>query len=293
MKLIPTSMTRSVARHILVVQKNSPKLLFGVGIVGIVGSTVLACRATMKLAETLDEFKHEVDMTKDINLTHTIEPIDQRKNLARIYATNTLKLGKLYAPAIVVGGASIAALTGSHVVLTRRNASLTAAYAAVFSAFDAYRERVRQELGDEKERDIRHAITLEKTKVNDRIVQMRKTDPNKWSMYARFFDAAGSTEWQKDAESNRAFVQCQQNYLNHMLNIRGHVFLNEAYDRLGIDRSQAGQSVGWILDDSGRHQGDNYISFGIFEESSSGFVNGWEPNVLLDFNVDGVIYDKI
>jgi hypothetical protein len=88
---------------------------------------------------------------------------------------------------------------------------------------------------------------------------------------------------------NRLFVTCQQNYLNHVLQVRGHVFLNEAYDALGLERSTAGAVVGWVMGDNG----DNYIDFGIFEAQNARFVNGSERSILLDFNVDGVIYDKI
>jgi hypothetical protein len=111
-------------------------------------------------------------------------------------------------------------------------------------------------------------------------------DPNKWSPYARFFDE-GSPEWKKNSELNRLYVQCQQNYANNLLRARGHVFLNEVYDMLGIDRSQAGSVVGWVIGTDG----DNYVDFGLQRAFSSGLIG--ERNILLDFNVDGVIYDKI
>jgi hypothetical protein len=74
---------------------------------------------------------------------------------------------------------------------------------------------------------------------------------------------------------------------------RGHVFLNEVYDILGIPRSQAGAIIGWVL--TGDGSTDNYLNFGIFDDNDSAidFVNGREGSVLLDFNVDGIIFDKI
>lgn len=108
------------------------------------------------------------------------------------------------------------------------------------------------------------------------------------SPYARFFDEA-SANWVKDPEINHIFVQCQQNFANNLLIARGHLFLNEVYDMLGIDRSSAGQVVGWVI--SG--DGDNFVDFGMFEAHSARFVNGYERSILLDFNVDGVVVDKI
>lgn len=291
MKFISNDLSQKLGRQILLVKKNSPQTLFTFGIIGVVASAVLACKSTLKLTETLDEMKSEVDGVKDHRANMDIinySQGDYHKDLAYVYGKGTLALAKLYGPAIVLGGASLGALTGSHVTLTRRNTSLMAAYSAVQMSFDAYRERVKEALGEEKELDLRHAVSLESVDADGKIKMIKSADPNKWSPYARFFDEA-SPNWQKNPELNRLFVQCQQNYANHLLQARGHVFLNEVYDMLGIERSTAGQVVGWVIGD----EGDNFIDFGLFEAANSRFINGWERNVLLDFNVDGVIYDKI
>lgn len=291
MKLIPQGLTQKVGRQLLIIRKNSPRSLFVVGMVGTVTSTVLACRATMKLDETLDDFKNDIDSVKDKAANIPAKFYDRNqynKDLARVYMQGTYKLTKLYAPALLIGGASLSALTGSHVTLTRRNTSLTAAYSALQMSYDAYRERVRQELNGDKELDIYHAIYKEDETVDGKIKELRKADPNRWSPYAKFFDEYNQN-WQKSPEFNRIFIQAQQNYVNHLLQARGHVFLNEVYDQLGFDHTQAGAVVGWVIGQGG----DNYIDFGMFENVSSKFVNGWERSIILDFNVDGVIYDKI
>lgn len=285
MKIIPNAVTRQVARQILVTQKHSPRILFVAGIAGVVTSTVLACRATLKLHEIAEEIEDEITDVK-INLEGTES---YHKDLAYVYAKGAYRIGRLYAPAVIVGTASIGALTGSHITLSRRNASLTAAYAAVSKGFDEYRDRVKTELGEEREREIYHAVTIEQMIDEDgKKVFVPVADPNHWSPYARFFDEA-SPNWQKNAELNRLFVQCQQNYANHLLHARGHIFLNEVYDMLGLERCKAGQTVGWTLGNGG----DNYIDFGLYEASSARFVNGIERSILLDFNVDGVILDNI
>lgn len=288
MKLIPNVLTRSVGRQILVAQKHSPRVLFVAGIVGVVGSAVLASRATLKLEKTLDGFKHDVDeaskIKSEINETSYTRQMHY-KNVTYIYAKGTYEIARLYAPAIIVGGLSITALTTSHIQLSRRNAALTAAYTALSASFDEYRARVTKELGVDKERALRHGA-------EDHILpkdaeDLSVLDPNKLSPHARFFDV-GNVNWQKNAETNKLFIMAQQNYANHLLSARGHVFLNEIYDMLGIDRSQAGQVVGWVVGN-----GDNYIDFGMFKAYNAQFINGYEPTIVLDFNVDGVIYNKI
>lgn len=291
MKLIPQGLTQKIGRQLLIIRKNSPRSLFMIGMAGTVTSTVLACRATMKLEETLDDFKDDVDSIKNIANTVPAKLYDRNqynKDLARVYVQGTYKLAKLYAPALLIGGASLSALTGSHVTLTRRNTSLTAAYSALQMSYDAYRERVREELDGKKELDIYHAIYKEDETIDGKIKALRKADPNRWSPYAKFFDEYNAN-WKKNPEFNRIFIQAQQNYVNHLLQARGHVFLNEVYDGLGFDHTQAGAVVGWVIG----QDGDNYIDFGMFEDVNSKFVNGWERSIILDFNVDGVIYDKI
>lgn len=287
-KFVPESITRNVCRQILIMKKNSPHIFFGVGIVGAIASTVLACRATLKLEETLDEIKHDVDSVKKLKEPKTYSndyPVEEyNRDAVYVYAKGTFKLVRLYAPAVVVGSVSIACLTGSHVQLTRRNNALMAAYAILEKAYSDYRDRVREVVGESKELELYHGAQIEK--VNKEEVKV--IDPNRWSPYAKFFDE-GSIHWCKDPEINRLYIQCQQNYANNLLRARGHVFLNEVYDMLDVERSSAGQVVGWVMGGDG----DNYISFGIFDVYNKPFINGWEATILLDFNVDGVVYDKI
>jgi hypothetical protein len=159
-----------------------------------------------------------------------------------------------------------------------------AAYALVQQAYDEYRERVREELGEDRELEMYHGPKTDPK--NKELLELG--DPNKRSPYSKIFDEYSNC-WEKDPELNRLFVQCQQNYANNLLHARGHVFLNEVYDMLGIERTKAGAVVGWVIG----HDGDNFVDFGIYDPDNSKFVNGYERSIVLDFNVDGVIYDKI
>ena len=275
MKLVPNAMSRKVGRTILQTKANSPHIFFALGLAGVVTSTVMACRATLKLRETLDAVEADV---------HAAEELTDPKDKAYVYVRAGLQLGKLYAPAIIVGSVSVAALTGSHVQLTRRNTALMAAYATLQKAFDEYRARVQEQLGEEREENL--YLGLEEGKGKGATKQVT---PGKWSPYARFFDE-GCSEWKRDPELNRMFIECQQRYMSQLLLTRGHVFLNEAYDALGIDRTQEGAVVGWVYPSE---KGDNYISFGMYDVRNANFLDGTEPTILLDFNVDGVIYNLI
>jgi Family of unknown function (DUF6353) len=292
MAAVPDSLVRNVSRQVLVAKKNSPHIFFAAGVVGVITSTVLACKSTLKLSETLTEIQEEVNTVKEMHGNVSPEQYSEHdwyKDTVYVYGKASMKLVKLYSPAIVVGTVSIAALSGSHIQLARRNTALMAAYAGLQRAFDEYRNRIRDQYGEDQELDLYRGVktkTLENDKGEDE--EVKTVDPNGLSVYARFFDE-GSRHWEKNPETNRLFVQCQQNYANNLLHARGHVFLNEVYDMLGINRSQAGQVVGWVING----EGDNYINFRMFDAYNSNFVNGYERTILLDFNVDGVVYDKI
>lgn len=276
MKQYINTINRSLNRQKLILKKNSPHISFALGIAGVLTGTVLACKATFRVVDVWEDLADEVEDIKNYSP-------DLKKDLVNVYYQTGTILVKEYASSAIVLGLSITALTSSHLTLTKRNNALSAAYIVLNKAYSEYRDRVRERLGVEEELDIYHAVISENKKDSIKIV-----DPTKLSPYSRFFDES-STEWVKDAEINKIFITCQQNYLNHKLQAHGHVFLNEVYDALGMERSSAGAVVGWVISDNG----DNYIDFGLYSVQSSRFVNGNERSILLDFNVDGVIYDKI
>ena len=287
------------------VQKHSPEILMGVGVVGVVTSTVMACRATMKLNDILEESKETRDKIKEVENNPKYEdkysPEDAKKDLTINYVQTGMKIAKLYAPAVVLGGASLGCLLASNDILRKRNAALSAAYMTVDKSFKEYRNRVTERFGEEVEKEIRYGIKAEQieTTVVDEdgnettVTETIKTmDPNLYSDYARFFDAA-SPYWQNDPEYNLMFLKAQQQYANDLLRAKGRLFLNDVYDMLGIEKTKAGQVVGWVYDRENPN-GDNFVDFGIYDMSKErvrAFVNGYETNILLDFNVDGNIWN--
>lgn len=303
LELMKQSIKKTTGRTGLVLRKHSPEILMGAGILGIVGSTVLACKATLKLEEVLYDAQHTLD-TIDRTLADEMyeghyDEEDAKKDKTIVYAKTAVELGKMYAPAISLGVVSVACLMGSHNIMKRRNVAVVAAYKAVEESFANYRRRVVEEFGKDKDEEYRYGIirteeTVTETDENGKKTKVKKTvdtlDPNHTSQYARFFDESCSN-WSKTPEYNLIFLKAQQNYANDLLVSRGHLFLNEVYDMLGMERSQAGAVVGWVLD----KDSDNFVDFGMYngDERGRAFVNGYERSILLDFNVDGVIYDLI
>lgn len=287
------------------VQKHSPEILAGVGVVGVVASTVMACKATMKLNDILEESKETRDKIRKVEndpaYADKYTPEDAKKDLTINYTQTGMKIAKLYAPAVILGSASLGCLLASNDILRKRNAALSAAYITVDKSFKEYRSRVAERFGEEVEKEIRYNIKaeeIETTVVNEDGSEstiketVNMMDPNLYSDYAKFFDEA-NPNWKNDPEYNLMFLKSQQQYANDLLKARGRLFLNEVYDMLGIDRTKAGQVVGWVYNKE-NPIGDNFVDFGIYDMSKErvrAFVNGYETNILLDFNVDGNIWD--
>ena len=302
---IMTNLTRKAHKVGFKLKKHSPEILVAVGIAGTVVSTVMACRATLKVNEFLDEAKEKIETIHEVvnnpEMAEKYTEEDSKKDLAIVYVQTGVKFVKLYGPSVLLGVASIGCIMTSHRILSKRNVALAAAYATVDRGFKEYRGRVVERFGRELDRELKYNI---KAKEIESIVQnedgtesvvketIDSADPNLNSDYARFFDEY-CTGWTKDPEYNLLFVKHQQNYANDLLKRQGYLFLNDVYKMFGIPATKAGQVVGWVYDPN-NEIGDNYVDFGIYNlynEKARDFVNGRERSILLDFNVDGNIWE--
>lgn len=305
---LPAKTSRALNRVGLKVRKHGPELLVVSGIVGTVASTVLACKATTKIDEVLADTKEHIEVTKkyvaDNDFSEKYTEKDYKKDLTIMYTQAGLKLAKLYAPAVILGGLSITSILAGHNILRKRNVALAAAYATVDKGFKEYRGRVIERFGEELDKELKYNIKakeIEEVKVDEKtgkeeIVKqtVNVADPNTYSDYARIFDD-GCNGWTKDPEFNLMFLKDQQRYANDRLKDKGCLFLNEVYDMLGFPRTKTGACVGWIYDKN-NDIGDNFVDFGIYDlnnERARDFVNGYERSILLDFNVDGPILERI
>lgn len=287
------------ARQVLLTQKHSPKILFAVGVVGVVGTVVLACKATLQVSDKLDQFEEDKQRVAARN-ADSEERYD--KQLRNLQVKTAIDIAKPYLLPLGLGIVSVGALTGSHVILTKRNTAGMAAYAAVDRAFKEYRQRVASELGVDTDRkfatDIENSVVEEKTADGKTISKAKSTIVGKsGSPYAACFDEK-SKHYTRMPGMNRNFIDMQQSWANDKLRAKGHVFLNEVYDMLGLPRTKEGSVVGWVYDrEDPNHTGDNYITFGVFDnpvEVVDDFLAGdYNQGIWLDFNVDGMIYDKI
>lgn len=290
---------KAFGRPMLLLKKNSPEIMLGVGIVLVGVGTVMACKATLKLDKALDEPKRILETaqeTRKILNEDTYTKKEYVHDLTVGYLTASREIVKLYAPSFFVEGVAIACIIGGHHILKGRNIALAAAYKGLHEAFKNYRSNVIDDQGADKDHEYRFglgkkpqdSVTEKEDTVTNR--KLAISHPQDYSLYARFFDV-GNSNWSNTPEYNMMFLKRTQNWANDKLHAQGHLFLNEVYDMLDIPRSQAGAVVGWIL-----NKGDGYVDFGIFDRNKKGsidFVNGNEASIILDFNVDGVIYDMI
>lgn len=306
-----SKVSRSLHKAGFKFKKHSPEILAVTGVIGIVTSAVMACKATIKVNDIVDEAKETIDkihesVGKGLHTSDGEEYTEEiaKKDLTITYVQTGLKFVKLYGPSVVIGIASIGCMLGSNHILRKRNIALAAALTNVATSFKEYRGRLVDRFGKDLDRELRFGIKakeIEETVANEdgKETTVKKTvevvDPNTaHSMYSIVF-CEGNTGWTRNAELNKVFLIQQQNYANDKLKMNGILTLNEVYDMVGAPRTAYGQIAGWVYTDDGSI-GDNFVDFGIFDvnnEKACDFINGREKSIILDFNCIGNILDYI
>lgn len=299
---IMKSVNGVASKAVMKLKKHSPEILVVAGIAGTVVSAVLACKATTKVAEILDETKGTLDTIHEGMETGAINgqkytTDDGKKDTVVVYAQTGMKLAKLYGPAIILGTLSITSILASNNILRKRNVALGAAYAAIDKSFKEYRGRVIERFGDQVDTELKYGIKAKKFEEIEvdpetgKEKKVKKTvmvaDPNLQSDYAVYFDSK-SRNYETNPDYNRMFLKAQQAFANDKLQTRSHLFLNEVLDDLDLPRTPAGQIVGWTKDGP-----DGYVNFRIVEVERETEDGRHEPALLLDFNVEGNIWEKM
>lgn len=287
-------------------KKHSPEILIAVGVVGTVASAVMACKATTKLGDILDESKEQIDKIHEYaenpeklpeGKEYSIE--DSKKDLTIVYAQTAWKVVKLYGPAVILGTASLGAVLTSNNILRQRNVALAAAYTAVEKGYKEYRGRVIERFGEEIDRELKYDIKakqIEETvvdgkgkekKVEKTVKVCEASDCGPW---AKFFDET-CKGWDENPEYSLMFLRATEKFANDRCIANGYLFVNDVYDDLGIERTKAGQVDGWIWDGVDPHP----VDFGIYmtKRANQRFVNGLEDVALLDFNAQANIWSKM
>ena len=312
--------TQMLAKGKFKLKKASPTIMIVGAAIGGVTAAVLACKATLKAEEIIAEHNAQVetihttrqqvdDGTLELKDDATYTNEDMKKDITTTYIQTGIRLAKVYAPALTLGGISLACMFGSHHIMSKRNASLTAAYIAIDKAFNEYKGRVAERFGDRVQHELEHnikAVEVESTeKKEDGTEEVIKeyadvardvNDP-----YSMIFDESCSL-WEKDAMYNAITIKDVECKANRRLQRNGHLFLNEVIDMLdpynrGSHRTAVGQVVGWIYDPKDQTK-QNCVSLGVDhyvpgDEALNRFIDGDERSVMLHFNCDGPIIDKI
>jgi len=299
-----TKVSGSVHKMGFELKKHSPEIFIAVGVVGTVASAVMACKATTKLNDILEESKEQIDAIHEApqkeELKDKYDEDMMRKDLALVYFQTGVKVAKLYAPAVILGTLSITSIVASNNILRKRNVALAAAYATVDKGFKEYRERVVERYGEQVDYELTHNI---KTKeITETIVdekgkekQVKKTvevaDPNVTNDYIKYFTRS-NPYWDDTPDYVELFLRSQQNYANDRLKVDKVLTLNDVYDSLGFQKTKAGMVVGWVFDEN-NEDGDNFIEFNVRKVYIPNEYGEEELAYAIDFNVDGNIYNKM
>lgn len=312
---IMTKATQMLSKTAFKLKKASPTIMVVGAAIGGVTATVLACKATLKAQDILAEHKanvekiHETKDKVDSGEIQLSEGETYTKDITTTYIKTGMKLAKVYAPAIGLGAASLGCMFGSHHIMTKRNATLTAAYIALEQSFNGYKNRVTDRFGERVQHELEQnvkAVEVETKKVDENgveevIKEYKDIAEQADDSCSLVFDETVDT-WQRDADLNRNYLLLMESAANKRLRTQGHLFLNEVLSMIGTHggqslRTPAGQIIGWIYDPDNASL-HNRVDFGITNyvpnnEALNSFLRGEERSVILHFNCDGIIIDKI
>lgn len=284
-------------------KRHAPEILVYSGVLGMAASAVMACFATRKLDGVMEEHGKRLEAVKALPAPEEAKAEEVANEAPRALTGAYLKTGLdivlLYAPSAILGALSAAGiLTGNH-ILQKRNLALAAAYATIDASYRQYRGRVSARYGEEAENQLYNNLHTETVIVTetDENGEEKKVEKNLLvledapSDYARIFAPGEAKSAEESMDYNMFFLRSQQTLANVMLKSNGFLSLNDVYDMLGITRSIAGQTVGWVYDKESEDHGDNYVDFGIqtISRKRSPAPGDYEEVILLNFNVDGDI----
>jgi hypothetical protein len=311
------NLSRTMNKVVFKTKKHSPEILLVTGIVGGIASAVLACKATTKIDEVIEEEKMTLEKIHGVQdgtiklkegAVYTDE--DARKEIVITYGKMAGKMLKLYGPSLILGTLSVTSILASNNIIRKRSAAISAAYAALDTTFNAYRDRVRERYGEEVENDIRFGKKVEeiatvevdengKEKTSVEKVVSYDVNPNDYNKLFQEYNEDGSHNgnWTNDQYHNLAFLKAQESFATSRLQAQGYLLLNDVYEMIGMPDTKAGMVVGWIYDKNSPI-GDNYVDFGLRDEDGESIIDfsalGMVAHPIpLDFNVDGNIYDRM
>jgi hypothetical protein len=311
LKTLANKATSAVGKQVISAQQHVPTFLIAAGIIGVGTSVVLACKATLKLEDTLKQGEAELKHI-EVKVTDSDDEVTKKAGFD-VRLKTAIKVVRLYAPSTALLAVSVGAIVGSQIILQKRIAGVTAAYAIVQKGFDDYRGRVRKELGDEKDLEFRWGVSerevVEETPDGPKVRTIKgldqeaiQKDVEAGLTYARIFgpelsNGKPNPNWEhKLLNNNKFFIQMVLGHCRDALEVNGYLFLSDVYDMFGFERTIASTQVGWVLkpqyDENGKQTNDGYVDFGAWSRgvhAGKEWVTGFPEAYLLDFNVDGDI----
>jgi hypothetical protein len=253
-----------------VVVKHSPEILTGIGIAGLLTTTVLAVKATPKALKRIEEEKKRQN-----DILFEEAKAKGETNCAQITTLKPLDVVKVtwqyYIPAAVTGLGSVACIVGASSVNAKRNAALATAYALSETALKEYQDKVVETIGEKKEQVIREQIDKDHIDRNP-VSKLDVIDTRKGNTLC--YDYYSGRYFYSDIEEVKKAV----NLVNSSLLRDDYVSLNELYDDLGLPRNGIGDSVGWNVIRLGRELVTARISSQVTDDGRPAIVVSCEPS---------------
>lgn len=308
---IANGLTKAANVTCFQVKKHSPAILVGVGVLSGLGCTITACIATTKASEIIGDAKTELDdIQKVLNDPEVPEEKytadDAKSDRRKVYVRTGLGLAKVYALPAGLGIASVVSVLGATKILSDRNAAVAATLASTTLGFDEYRKRLIAKFGDKgEELDKELRFGTEEVEIKEKVIGedgKEKTIKKKVKVlngdqklacdYTRVFDWH-NPYWKPDMNYNLMFMRSRQSWCGMRLEANGYLFMNDADKECGFPKTKAGQSVGWIYDPKDNESGDNAVDFRITEAYAYDDNGQKQPILLIDYNCDGSILNKV
>lgn len=311
--------TKTFSKLAFMAKQHAPEIMIGAGILAGAGALYFTVRGTLKLNKILDDHDERVNNVKksyipeeelekvedngepikfDIEVTEE-EKKSYKRDLTREYAKTVGTVALAYAPAAALALASAGLSIGAYGIMNKRVAVALTALESVTASFAEYRQRVKDRYGEEAENDILLGKTTEHVAVEKelkngktKLVDEEQTSyKGSASTYGRTYSINTAKNFLGGGDGrayNKTFIENIEEAANLTLRRRGYIFLNEVYQLLGFDETPEGQLVGWL---ENTENGDGEVKFAIKEvlDDKNEDNDVW----YLDFNVDGVIFDKI
>lgn len=301
-EVMKAAVTSKVAKQAFKVKQASPTILVVAGMGGLVAGTVMFMKAKPKFEKVLEDIEGH---TQDMDLARELEPekyseADRKSDAIQLYAQSAFAVVKIYAPAVIVTGLSVAAILGSHRIMHKRNIALIGAYKTLDESFKRYRRNVVNELGEEQDRKFTKVIEREEvvttTKSGKEKVEVKETESiaiDEETSYGRHF-TVGNPNWDgTDPMANALFIKQVEHYLRAKLYNNGFLFLNDVYKQLGFKQTPAGQVMGWTVSADDMTDFDLGYSYTSGEDLPFPLHESNSKGIFLDIQPEGMIIEKI